>query len=94
MSEYGIGSPDAITWGWTPAQAIVMAEAIQRRRALDQAAALERAYLATAAAQGGKSAFSVLRSVVRRLRRQAGVPDRAEPEQLAQSLGLRVKGKQ
>ena len=73
MSEYGISSPEEITWHWTPAQALVMAECIRRRRAVRRAEETEFAYVATAAAQGGKKAFSALRSSLKRLHKEAGM---------------------
>jgi hypothetical protein len=48
----------------------------------------ELTYIAAAASQGGKKAYQALRSVVRRLRREAGVTRPVEPEEVAQSLGL------
>jgi hypothetical protein len=88
MSEYGASSPDQITWQWTPAQVLVMAEAIRRRRALDEAQRLHAAYLTGTAAQGSKKAFSALQSTLRRLHKEAGVVKRTDPEELARSLGL------
>jgi hypothetical protein len=88
MSEYGISSPEEITWHWTPAQALVMAECIRRRRALRRAEETEFAYVAMAAAQGGKKAFSTLRSSLKRLHKEAGLTRPSDPEALAHSLGL------
>jgi len=48
----------------------------------------ELAYIAAAAAQGGKKAYQALRSAVRRLRRDAGVIKPTKPEDLARALGL------
>jgi hypothetical protein len=45
-------------------------------------------YIAAAAAQGGKKAYQALRSVVRRLRKEAGASRPPEPEEIARSLGL------
>ena len=64
------------------------ADCIRRRRALCLAEEAELAYIAAAASQGGKKAYQALRSAVRRLRREAGVDRRAEPEELARSMGL------
>ena len=88
MSEYGIPSPEEITWKWTPAQAIVMAECVRRRRALERAEETHLLYVATAAAQGSKKAFSALRSAIKRLHVDAGVGKPTDPEGLARSLGL------
>ena len=88
MSEYGVPSPEEITWKWTPAQAMVMAECIRRRRALERAEQTHLLYVATAAAQGSKKAFSALRSAIKRLHREAGLGKPADPEGLARSLGL------
>ena len=88
MSEYGIASCEEITWKWTPAQAIVMAECIRRRRALERAEETHLLYVATAAAQGGKKAFSALRSSIKRLHNEAGFEKPTDPEGLARSLGL------
>jgi hypothetical protein len=66
----------------------VWAECIRRRRALRLAEEAELAYIAAAAAQGGKKAYQALRSVVRRLRRDAGTVTSTKPEELARSLGL------
>jgi len=72
----------------TPGQALVWAECIRRRRALHLAEEAEMTYIAAAAAQGGKKAYQALRSAVRRLRSEAGVERRPEPEELARSMGL------
>ena len=87
QSEYG-WTHEYILWHVTPAQALVWAECIRRRRALRLAEEAELAYIAAAASQGGKKAYQALRSVVRRLRKEAGVEKRAEPEDVARSLGL------
>ena len=87
QSEYG-WTHEYILWRVTPAQALVWAECIRRRRALRLAEEAELIYIAAAAAQGGKKAYQALRSVVRRLRKEAGVEKRVEPEELARSLGL------
>ena len=88
MSEYGIASCEEITWKWTLAQAIMMAECIRRRRALERAEETHLLYVATAAAQGSKKAFSALRSAIKRLHVDAGVGKPTDPEGLARSLGL------
>ncbi len=75
-------------WHVTPAQALVWAECIRRRRALRMAEQAELSYLAAAAAQGGKKAFQALRSALRRLRREAGLERPLDPEELIRSLGL------
>ena len=72
----------------TPAQALVWAECIRQRHALQLAEEAELTYIASAAAQGGKKAYQAFRSVVRRLRKQAGIAKALEPEQLARALGL------
>ena len=87
QSEYG-WTHEYILWHVTPAQALVWADCIRRRRALCLAEEAELAYIAAAASQGGKKAYQALRSAVRRLRREAGVDRRAEPEELARSMGL------
>ncbi len=87
QSEYG-WTHEYILWHVTPAQALVWAERIRCRRALRLAEEAELAYLAAAAAQGGKKAFQALRSAVRRLRREAGVVQRTDPAELARALGL------
>lgn len=87
QSEYG-WTHEYILWHVTPAQALVWADCIRRRRALRLAEEAELAYIAAAAAQGGKKAFQALRSVVRRLRRDAGAVTSTKPEELARSLGL------
>jgi hypothetical protein len=66
----------------------VWAECIRQRHALQIAEEAELTYIAAAAAQGGKKAYQAFRSVVRRLRKQAGIAKAVEPEQLARSLGL------
>ena len=92
MSEYG-GSPREIAQGWTPAQALVMAERIRRRRAREQAEATELQFVAAAAAFGGKPAFAQLRRITAALRREArgkgGAPGLSA---LAQSMGLPRRG--
>lgn len=75
-------------WHVTPAQAMVWADCIRRRRALRMAEEMELSYLAAGAAQGGSKAFHALRSAVRRLRREAGVEKPVDAEQLVESLGL------
>ena len=87
QSEYG-WTHDYILWHVTPAQALVWAECIRRRRALRLAEQAELSYLAVAAGQGGKKAFQALRSAVRNLRRDAGVERPPDPEELIRSLGL------
>lgn len=87
QSEYG-WTHEYILWHVTPAQALVWAECIRRRRALRLAEEAELAYIAAAASQGGKKAYQALRSVVRRLRRDAGTVTSTKPEELARSLGL------
>jgi hypothetical protein len=87
QSEYG-WTHEYILWHVTPAQALVWADCIRRRRALRLAEDAELAYIAAAATQGGKKAFQALRSAVRRLRREAGVVKPVEPEEVARSLGL------
>ena len=87
QSEYG-WTHEYILWHVTPAQALVWAECIRRRRALHLAEEAEMTYIAAAAAQGGKKAYQGLRSAVRRLRSEAGVERRPEPEELARSMGL------
>jgi len=87
QSEYG-WTHEYILWHVTPAQALVWAECIRRRRALRLAEEAELAYIAAAASQGGKKAYQALRSAVRRLRKEAGVVKPVEPEDVAQSLGL------
>jgi hypothetical protein len=72
----------------TPAQALVWADCIRKRRALRLAEEAELAYLSSAAVQGGRKAFHALRSAVRSLRKEAGVIKPVEPEELARSLGL------
>ena len=89
MSEYGIASVEEITWKWTPAQAIVMAECVRRRRALERAEETHLLYVATAAAQGSKKAFSALRSAIKRLHQEGWFGKPTDPEGLARSLGLR-----
>ena len=87
QSEYG-WTHEYILWHVTPAQALVWAECIRRRRALRLAEEAELAYIAAAASQGGKKAYQALRSAVRRLRRDAGVIKPTKPEDLAMALGL------
>ena len=87
QSEYG-WTHEYILWHVTPAQALVWADCIRRRRALRLAEEAELAYIAAAASQGGKKAYQALRSAVRRLRREAGLEKRPEPEELARSMGL------
>jgi hypothetical protein len=87
QSEYG-WTHEYILWRVTPAQALVWADCIRRRRALRLAEEAELAYIAAAAAQGGKKAYQALRSVVRRLRKEAGAFKPTEPEEIARSLGL------
>jgi len=87
QSEYG-WTHEYILWHVTPAQALVWADCIRRRRALRLAEEAELAYIAAAASQGGKKAYQALRSVVRRLRRDAGTVTSTKPEELARSLGL------
>ena len=77
----------------TPAQALVWADCIRKRRALRLAEEAELTYLSSAAAQGGKKAFQALRSAVRSLRKEAGVIKPVEPEGLARSLGLTDKSR-
>lgn len=88
MSEYGIESPDRITWGWTPAQALIMAERIRRRRALEAVDRMHEGYVVAAAAQGSKPHFRQMRAEARRLRREAGVEKPTDVESLIGSLGL------
>ena len=64
------------------------AECIRQRHALQLAEEAELTYIAAAAAQGGKKSYQAFRSTVRRLRKQAGIAQAVEPEQLARSLGL------
>lgn len=92
MSEYGVSSLHAI-WEWTPAQILVMAEQIQRRRAVRMAEELELQYLAVGAAMAGRKGASALKGAARRLRAAGGVKSgqRLEPEQLAAALGLTLK---
>ena len=87
QSEYG-WTHDYILWHATPAQALVWAECIRRRRSLRLAEEAELTYIAAAASQGGKKAYQALRSVVRRLRKEAGAFKPTEPEEIARSLGL------
>jgi len=65
-----------------------MAECIRRRRALRLAEQTELAYIAQAAAQGGKKAFGPFRRVIRSLRQEAGAEERTDAEKLAATLGL------
>jgi len=88
MREYGVESPDRITWGWTPAQAVIMAECIRRRRALEALDRMHETYVVAAAAQGSKPHYRQMRMETRRLRREAGVERPADPEELIRSLGL------
>ena len=88
MSEYGIDSPDRITWGWTPAQALIMAEAIRRRRSLEAADRMHETFIAAAAAQGSKPHFRQMRAETKRLRREAGVEPETDVEGMIQALGL------
>ncbi|GEM_PF-3939087 len=78
MSAYGIDRPDTITWGWTPAQALIMAERIRQRRARLAADRMHETYLVVAAAQGSKPHFRQMQAEARRLRREAR--SAAEPE--------------
>jgi len=87
QSEYG-WTHEYILRHVTPAQALVWAECIRRRRALRLAEDAELTYIAAAASQGGKKAFQALRSAVRRLRREAGLDRRPDPEELARAMGL------
>jgi len=59
-----------------------------RRRALRLAEQLELDYMAAAAAQGGKRAFRALHTVARRLRKEAGLVQRTDPEEIVRALGL------
>jgi hypothetical protein len=89
MAEYGIASPEQITWGWTPAQVFVAFESIRRRRLLEQVEKIENTHLAMTAAQGGKKGFKALRHYLRRLRHEAGVTIRgATAQDLVQAMGL------
>lgn len=91
QSEYG-WTHEYILWHVTPAQALVWADRIQRRRALRLAEETELAYLAATAAQAGKKGHKAIRALVRDLRKVGGVkPPPVDAEELAQSLGLRVK---
>jgi len=87
QSEYG-WTHHYIVWHVTPAQALVWAECIRRRRALRLAEEAELTYIAAAASQGGKKAYQALRSVVQRLRKEAGAAKPTDPEEIARSLGL------
>ncbi len=87
QSEYG-WTHTYILWHVTPAQVMVWAECIRRRRAMQMAQDLELRYIAAGAAQGGRKAFAALRSTVKNLRREAGVERPPDPEELIRSLGL------
>lgn len=88
MSEYGIDKPDKVTWGWTPAQALIMAEQIRRRRALEAVDRMHESYLIAAAAQGSKPHFRQMRAETKRLRREAGAEPKIDVEGMIQALGL------
>jgi hypothetical protein len=72
-------------WHVTPAQALVWAECIHRRRSLRRAEELEASYLAMGAAQAGGKAFRALQSMVRKLREDESEQD---PEEIIRALGL------
>ncbi len=92
MREYGISSPEVLVNNWTPAQIVLMFEQIHRRRAAEQAAQMERDYLAAAAAQGGKQGFRALKKATQDLRRAAGEKAPRLAEQFA-AMGLSSRGK-
>jgi hypothetical protein len=87
QSEYG-WTHEYVLYHVTPAQVLVWAEAIRRRRSLHLAEELELTYLAVGAAQGGKKGFSALQAATRRLRREGGAEEERDPEQLIRALGL------
>lgn len=87
QSEYG-WTHEYLLWHVTPAQALVWSECIRQRHALQLAEEAELTYVASAAAQGGKKAYQAFRSMVRRLRREAGAVRPVGPEEIARSLGL------
>ena len=88
MSEYGIDSPDKITWGWTPAQALIMAEQIRCRRALEAVDRMHETFIVASAAQGSKPHFRRMRAEAKRLRREAGMEPATDVEGMIQALGL------
>jgi hypothetical protein len=92
MSEYG-GCPNEIAAHWTPAQLVVMAEAIRKRRALRLAEAASLHYGAVAAALAGDKVYRQFRNVLRRLEETGGLrgeggSESVDAEKLAAKLGL------
>ncbi|MFB3882874.1 MAG: hypothetical protein ACE149_16540 [Armatimonadota bacterium] len=91
MTSCGVGSVRELEESWTPAELVMVSQAIRRQQALRDAEQLDLIFIATAGAQGGKECFRAFQRVGRELRERAGFeqPKGDGIKGLAKALGLR-----
>ena len=91
MTSCGVGSVRELEETWTPAELMLMSQAIRRQHSLRDAEQLDLTFVAAAAAQGGKECFRAFQRVGRELRERAGFeqPKGEGIKGLANALGLR-----